>query len=153
LLQTGIVVGIGIANEDAEAIAVQMPGLELVPVPGIPQQADAVAVEISEICLDRRRDRNVLPRDRVAIFQPCCSHFSIRNAEPFRYLPLKYSAPCRLLDPEKQMLAVARRLMAGISSTSEILWQLFDATADSGNAGSQQRRRYCIEQIHGTASG
>ncbi len=90
-----------IADEDAEAITVQMARTQLVGVPAHIQDADAVALELVEPSFDHRRHRHHLAGHGAAILKPRSAHLAGRDVQPPRDLPLKvFRAHVAFLDPQ-----------------------------------------------------
>ncbi|MFO0970387.1 MAG: hypothetical protein U0793_32970 [Gemmataceae bacterium] len=78
---------------------------QLVPVPADSEDADAVAFQRPEPVLDRRRDRDPLAGDGVAVLQSGGADVPRPDAEPLRDLTLKVGrAEPAFLDPEIQEL-------------------------------------------------
>src|SRR5262249_12612339 len=119
-----------VADQDAKAIAVEVPRLELVAVPADAEDADAVAFEVVEARLDRCRHRHHLPRDGVPALQPRGADIADGNAEPPRDLAREIlRAHAALLDPQVQELARAARLIRGDFLDLEIVVHRLDAPA------------------------
>src|SRR5207253_70815 len=99
--QTTCRIDIDIADQDAEAIAVQMTGLELVGVLADAQDVDAVAVELRQLALDADWHRHHLARDGVAILEAGRADFRRSDAETTRNLTREeLGAHVAFLDPE-----------------------------------------------------
>ena len=141
---------VGVADEDAEAVAAQVAGLELVGVPAGLQDADAVAVELRDVRLALLRHRHPLPRDGVAVLEAGGADVARMRAEP---LGDRAGEELRrdpaLLDPEVQVIARPGRLVGRHLLDLEVVVAHADPPADAGQLGGEQRRRH-RGVVHGT---
>ena len=85
---------------------------------------------------DRRRNRDELARDGVAILKPRRADFAGSNSKPPRHLTDEELGPHPdLFDPEEQVVADSRRFIGGNLLHLEILGLFLDPSANAGNLG------------------
>src|SRR5207244_2691258 len=134
--------------ENAETIAVQMAGLQLVAVPRYRQHTHAVAVQSRQVRLGARRDRHHLARHGATVLHARGADLAHRYIEALRHLPSEeLGAHIALLDPEIEKVADTAGCVGRNFLDLEVLQFDLDASADPGQVGGQQRRR--CERIEG----
>ena len=105
---------IHVADQDAEAVAVQVAGLELVAVAADAQEPDAVAVQLRQPTLRPHGDRHHLPRHGMTVLQPGRADLADRNVEPPGHLTDEVFGPhATLFQPEKEEIPLAGRRVSG----------------------------------------
>src|SRR5437899_1679133 len=102
------------ADADLEAIAVQMAGLELVAMPAGAQDPEAVAIELPDLWLGRRRYGDPLPGDCVPVLHAGRANVVGPDTETLGDLAHEeLRSEIAFLDPEIKVLPLAAWLVRG----------------------------------------
>src|SRR5205823_4020981 len=101
-------------HEDAEVVAAQVAGLELVAVPAGAQDAQVVAVEGAEACFAGGGDGHPLPGDGVAVLEAGGADLAGGDVEEAGELADEVlGAHAALLHPQVEVIALAGGLVGG----------------------------------------
>src|SRR5205085_3520114 len=124
---------------DAEAVAAEVAGLELVAVARVVEQGDAVAVEGGEARLGAGGDGHPLPRDGVAVLEAGGADVVGGDAEPPGDLADEVLGPdAAFLDPEEEVLAGAGEVVRGDFLDLEVFGGGLDDAAGAGQVAGDE---------------
>lgn len=141
-----------LADQNAETIPFQVARLQLICVPGVFEQLQAVAVDFLEVRFGMDRNGNPLPRDGVAVLQPGRADVAHGDTQLLSEHPREVFWPNgAFFEPEIEMLPGAARRIRGDFFDFKILHLGANATAHARNI-VREHGRIDSRMLHGTVT-
>jgi hypothetical protein len=131
---------IDVAQNHLEAIPLEVPRSELVAVSRATENSDVVRVEGVDAVPTHCRDRNVLPGDGAAVFQPGSADIVAGDPQDDSDVTHKVvGGDVPLFDPEEQVLSLPAWLIGGDLFDEEVIRLVLERAANAGQPAGQIR--------------